>query len=60
MATHEPTPAPSDDQGCIALVVPNGAARARKVIIPSEVAAWLRDELAKVLAEIAAERRAAR
>jgi hypothetical protein len=42
MATPKFTPI---DQGCVVLIVPFGAARSRRLIVPHEVAVWLRDEL---------------
>ena len=33
------------DQGFVVLIVPFGAARSRRIIVPHEVAVWLRDEL---------------
>jgi hypothetical protein len=36
---------PVDDQGFVVLIVPFGAARSRRIIVPHEVAVWLRDEL---------------
>jgi hypothetical protein len=40
-----PKHTPSVDQGCVVLIVPFGAARSRRLIVPHEVAVWLRDEL---------------
>ena len=36
---------PVDDRGFVVLIVPFGAARSRRIIVPHEVAVWLRDEL---------------
>jgi hypothetical protein len=62
MASHiakPPEPA-CNDEGCIALIVPFGAARSRRIVIPHETAEWLLSELGKALAEIAAERKGGR
>jgi hypothetical protein len=61
MATTESiNPRPSD-QGCCVLIVPHGATRSRRIIVPHEVAQWLHDELGKALSEMEADhRRAAR
>jgi hypothetical protein len=51
MAISKPiSPAtPCNDEGFVVLVVPFGAAWSRRIVVPHEVAAWLRDELAAAL-----------
>jgi hypothetical protein len=49
MATSEASNPRPSDQGCIVLLIPLDATRARRLIIPHEVACWLRDELAAAL-----------
>jgi hypothetical protein len=57
MATN---PLPSTDEGCIVLITPWGNGRSRRLIIPHDVAAWLRDELAAALSELKAAAKARR
>ena len=60
MAAKLPTPKDPADQGFIALLVPYGATRSRRLVVPHDVAEWLFNELGTALAELKAEAKARR